>query len=302
MLLFRAGREPAGPDAQPGECYLCYFRIEIRVVGRQRSSEEGHWDGVTGCDRRTEQRSVIMENLDFKLPLFEELDTLHEQESRYEQVVGHTGFETLDAALGGGLFPGQYIEIRGQSGTGKSFLCFSILENSLQDFRVVLFDSENIFIHSDCEELFASTKASCKVKRIYHVFDAEEILQALYEVSDNEEQLLCTNVLAQPSDAKIRPLLLIFDAISSCIAAHAEIDPQALVQIGLLLRRLASRFQAIVIVSNSVSSLPWLTRCAPVPPSGVLIETDRFLHVRTGSRSFELGDLRDEFCKSNLTS
>ncbi|KAF6001685.1 hypothetical protein F1559_001462 [Cyanidiococcus yangmingshanensis] len=240
-------------------------------------------------EAQAEHLLSVANDLTMKLPLFEELETLHERALLYEQLLGRSGVEELDIALDGGLRPGQYVEVRGPSGAGKSLLCLSILKHNFQSFRVAYLDSENHHLSLARWEPSSSGPVVFGETRLYRVFQVEDVLEALHRVDAAEERLLCNYMLTRHNGAKIRPLLLIFDAVSSFVAALVDVDPEVLIQIGLLLRKIASSYQAIVLVSNSFPASLWVSRCAPVPPSGLLIETSPFLTVYTGLKCIKLG-------------
>jgi|YelNatPaOPRAMG01_1025707.scaffolds.fasta_scaffold63046_2 hypothetical protein len=228
----------------------------------------------------------------WRRPLFEELASVHERSALYGQYFAKSGVKELDVALGGGLRPGQYIELRGRSGTGKSLLCNSVLSRNIHTFRIVYLDSENNHQCVDLVQTRLPQISSSSYYQLFPVFCIEDVLDVLRQTEAEEERRLCHFTMHGHSGTSLQPLLLIFDAVSGFVAAATGTDPDPLIETGLRLRSLACIYNAIVLVSNSMPIMPWISRCAPMPPCGIIIETGPALRVNTGNEPIVVGSLR----------
>jgi predicted ATP-dependent serine protease len=128
----------------------------------------------------------------WRRPLFEELASVHERSALYGQYFAKSGVKELDVALGGGLRPGQYIELRGRSGTGKSLLCNSVLSRNIHTFRIVYLDSENNHQCVDLVQTRLPQISSSSYYQLLPVFCIEDVLDVLRQTEAEEERRLVT--------------------------------------------------------------------------------------------------------------
>ena len=125
------------------------------------------------------------------------------------QYILPTGCNSIDNLLGGGIHYGMVTDIYGESGTGKSQLCFTICARSAEYFehsqqaRVVFIDTGGTFRPERIREIAEIGKTKSDI--------LENIL--VVRTFSSTDQLNSINRLA-----KINPRLLIIDGVASLFA------------------------------------------------------------------------------------
>src|ERR671929_41105 len=93
----------------------------------------------------------------------------------------HTGSTSIDRLLGGGIHTGTVSDIYGQSGAGKSQLCFTLCANyakhSRQEDRILFIDTVGTFRPERVSEIVGARKnSSVHIKLKLEIIDLEKSL------------------------------------------------------------------------------------------------------------------------------
>lgn len=175
-------------------------------------------------------------------------------------------------ALSGAIRPGQLIEIHGSAASGKTRLAqFLIHENSSQ-YRSFYIDTCNNLIEAASQKDSINRGGAPGRIRGCRLFDTETLIAILCKIIESEENKIAYSTYDQSSDEPMRPLFLVLDSMTLFLVSHTDADRSAIVQIGHLLRTIAGRLQALVIVLNAASNALWDACCAPPSPPGMRIE------------------------------
>src|SRR4051812_46855716 len=92
-----------------------------------------------------------------------------------------TGILELDAALDGGLEPGEFLEVYGRSSVGKSQMCQTILAAFCHHRKdgALYIDAKNDLIASRLFDLFGKSQPSMRRVRVLKESKAQNILKVL---------------------------------------------------------------------------------------------------------------------------
>lgn len=162
-----------------------------------------------------------------------------------------TDIKSLDDLLNGGLETGYLYEIAGLSGTGKTQLCFTIISSVILKLKRKVFfvDTKGDFsakrILNIGTEMSSDAEMSLDRVEVFRASDFFDILSALYSIRDNLR-----------SSKSYDHRLLILDSIAAPFYEHvgSPFFNQSyciLMEIGAILKRLASEMHLVVIVVNS---------------------------------------------------
>jgi RecA/RadA recombinase len=154
-----------------------------------------------------------------------------------------TGSKALDALLGGGIHGGMVTDIYGESGSGKSQLCFTLCANCVKDAARVLFvDTTGAFRPERIVEISGSKLALQKITYIRTFTTMDQI--------DATKKLL-----------ELRPALAIVDSVTSLFSAEYS-GPErhrAIMKHLHELAILAITLGCAIVVTNMVRRAPPLT-------------------------------------------
>ncbi|AIF83785.1 RecA/RadA recombinase [Candidatus Nitrososphaera evergladensis SR1] len=152
-----------------------------------------------------------------------------------------TGSQSLDALLGGGIRTGMVTDIYGESGSGKSQLCFSLCASCTKaGFRAFFVDTAGTFRPERVSEM-AGTKEA---------LDRITFVRAL----NTRDQI---NVVERVRDADAR--LLVIDTLTSLFSAEYSAGPARHLAVMSHLHDLATfaiSTDCAVVVTNMVRNAP----------------------------------------------
>ncbi|KAK7257777.1 hypothetical protein RIF29_32000 [Crotalaria pallida] len=174
-----------------------------------------------------------------------------------------TGFEGIDALLGGGLYEGQLTELVGPSSSGKTQACLlSASTVAKQKSSVIYLDTSNSFSPQHIAHLVGLSSGYVFDKQddhrplqevmdriiCYSVFDLYQMFDVLHQLKINLKSQIFQ------SDRHVR--LLIIDSISSLITpilgGNGPQGHAMMISAGILLKELAHEHNLAVLVTNHV--------------------------------------------------
>ena len=154
-----------------------------------------------------------------------------------------TGSRGLDAVLGGGIPTGMITNVYGESGSGKSQLCFTLSANCAKD-------SANI--------LFIDTTGNFRPERIMEISGSKLSLEKInyIRVYTTTEQSNATKKIIE-----VRPRLVVIDSLTSLFSTEYSGPEQhrAIMKYMHQLAALAINLQSAVVVTNMVRNAPPIT-------------------------------------------
>jgi RecA/RadA recombinase len=154
-----------------------------------------------------------------------------------------TGSKATDALLGGGIHTGMITDIYGESGSGKSQLCFTLCANCVKDAASTLFiDTAGTFRPERIMEISGSQLALEKITyiRAFTTIDQRNATRKILEV---------------------RPMLVVIDSLTSLFSTEYS-GPErhrALMKYLHELAFLAINLRCAIVVTNMVRTAPPIT-------------------------------------------
>jgi RecA/RadA recombinase len=158
----------------------------------------------------------------------------------------HTGSISIDRLLGGGIRTGIVTDIYGQSGAGKSQLCFTLCANyakhSRQEDRILFIDTVGTFRPERISEIAGSRKSNTILNKIMFV-------RAL----NTYDQINAIGLIPD-----INPRLVIIDTATSLFSYEFKGATRHLVLMNYIhrLSRAAINFDCAVVITNMVRDVP----------------------------------------------
>ena len=154
-----------------------------------------------------------------------------------------TGSRAMDAVLGGGIHTGMITNIYGESGSGKSQLCFTLCVNCAKD-------SANI--------LFIDTTGNFRPERIMEISGSKLNLEKISYIRafTTSEQSNATKKIIE-----VRPRLVVIDSLTSLFSTEYS-GPErhrAIMKYMHQLAALAINLQSAIVVTNMVRNAPPIT-------------------------------------------
>jgi RecA/RadA recombinase len=151
-----------------------------------------------------------------------------------------TGSRAIDAVLGGGIHTGMITNIYGESGSGKSQLCFTVCANCAKH-------SANI--------LFIDTTGNFRPERIMEISGSKLTLEKISYIRafTTTEQSNATKKIIE-----IRPKLVVIDSLTSLFSTEYS-GPErhrAIMKYMHQLAALAINLQSVIVVTNMVRNAP----------------------------------------------
>lgn len=154
-----------------------------------------------------------------------------------------TGSKALDALLGGGIHTGMITDIYGESGSGKSQLCFTLCANCGRDA---------------VSTLFIDTAGTFRPERIVEISGSQLSLEKITYVRalTTIDQINATKKILE-----VRPTLVVVDSVTSLFSTEYS-GPQrhrALMKYLHELALLAINSRCAIVVTNMVRTAPPIT-------------------------------------------
>jgi RecA/RadA recombinase len=151
-----------------------------------------------------------------------------------------TGSRAINAVLGGGIHTGMITNIYGESGSGKSQLCFTVCANCAKH-------SANI--------LFIDTTGNFRPERIMEISGSKLTLEKISYIRafTTTEQSNATKKIIE-----IRPKLVVIDSLTSLFSTEYS-GPErhrAIMKYMHQLAALAINLQSAIVVTNMVRNAP----------------------------------------------
>ena len=158
----------------------------------------------------------------------------------------HTGSTSIDHLLGGGVHTGTVTDIYGQSGAGKSQLCFTLCANyakhSRQDDRILFIDTAGTFRPERISEIAESRKSGTVLDKIMFVraLSVYDQINAIDLISD------------------INPRLIIVDTATELISDEFRGSARHLTLMNYVhkLSLVAINFDCAVVITNVIRDMP----------------------------------------------
>src|SRR5919202_1319329 len=160
-------------------------------------------------------------------------------------VIIHTGSTSIDHLLGGGVHTGTVTDIYGQSGAGKSQLCFTLCANyakhSRQEDRILFIDTVGTFRPERISEI-AGRKSSTVLNKIMFV-------RALSVYDQINAIGLISN---------INPRLVIVDTATALISDEFRGPARHLILMNYVhkLSLAAINFDCAIVITNVIRDMP----------------------------------------------
>ena len=158
-----------------------------------------------------------------------------------------TGSRAIDAVLGGGIHTGMITNIYGQSGSGKSQLCFTLCAKCAKD-------SGNI--------LFIDTTGNFRPERIMEISGSKLTLEKISYIRafTTTEQSNATKKIIE-----VRPRLVVIDSLTSLFSTEysGPARHRAIMKYMHQLAALAINLQSAIVVTNMVRNAPPITLVDP---------------------------------------
>jgi RecA/RadA recombinase len=154
-----------------------------------------------------------------------------------------TGSKALDNVLGGGIRSGMITDIYGESGSGKSQLCFTLCANCAKD-------SANV--------LFVDTTGTFRAERIMEISSSKLTLEKISYIRafTTTEQNNATKKIIE-----VRPRLVVIDSLTSLFSTEYS-GPErhrAVMKYMHELAVLAINLRSAVVVTNMIRNAPPIT-------------------------------------------
>ncbi len=154
-----------------------------------------------------------------------------------------TGSKAIDALLGGGIRTGMITDVYGESGSGKSQLCFTLCANCVKDAA---------------STLFIDTAGTFRPERIMEISGSRLALEKITYVRafTTIDQMKATGKILE-----VRPMLVVIDSLTSLFSTEYS-GPErhrALMKYLHELAFLAIKIRCAIVVTNMVRTAPPIT-------------------------------------------
>jgi RecA/RadA recombinase len=154
-----------------------------------------------------------------------------------------TGSKATDALLGGGIRTGMITDIYGESGSGKSQLCFTLCANCVKDAA---------------STLFIDTAGTFRPERIMEISGSQLALEKITYIRafTTIDQMNATRKILE-----VRPMLVVIDSLTSLFSTEYS-GPErhrALMKYLHELAFLAINLRCAIVVTNMVRTAPPIT-------------------------------------------
>lgn len=154
-----------------------------------------------------------------------------------------TGSKAIDALLGGGIRTGMITDIYGESGSGKSQLCFTLCANCVK--------------HA-ASTLFIDTAGTFRPERIMEISGSQLALEKITYIRafTTIDQMNATGKILE-----VRPMLVVIDSLTSLFSTEYS-GPErhrALMKYLHELAFLAINLRCAIVVTNMVRNAPPIT-------------------------------------------
>jgi RecA/RadA recombinase len=154
-----------------------------------------------------------------------------------------TGSKAIDALLGGGIHTGMITDIYGESGSGKSQLCFTLCANCAKDAA---------------HTLFIDTTGTFRPERIMEISGSQSALEKITYI---RAFTTIGQINATRKILEIRPTLVAIDSLTSLFSTEYS-GPErhrALMKYLHELAFLAINSRCAIVVTNMVRTAPPIT-------------------------------------------
>ncbi len=154
-----------------------------------------------------------------------------------------TGSKAIDGVLGGGIRSGMITDIYGESGSGKSQLCFTLCANCAKD---------------SADVLFVDTTGTFRAERIMEISGSKLTLEKISYIRafTTTEQSNATKKIIE-----VRPRLVVIDSLTSLFSTEYS-GPErhrAVMKYMHELAALAINLRSAVVVTNMIRNAPPIT-------------------------------------------
>lgn len=154
-----------------------------------------------------------------------------------------TGSKAIDNVLGGGIRSGMITDIYGESGSGKSQLCFTLCANCAKDSAKVL---------------FVDTSGTFRAERIMEISGSKLTLEKISYIRafTTTDQSNATKKIIE-----VRPRLVVIDSLTSLFSTEYS-GPErhrAVMKYMHELAALAINLRSAVVVTNMIGNAPPIT-------------------------------------------
>jgi RecA/RadA recombinase len=154
-----------------------------------------------------------------------------------------TGSKAIDALLGGGVRTGMITDIYGESGSGKSQLCFTLCANCVKDAASIL---------------FIDTSGTFRPERIMEISGSQLALEKITYIRafTTIDQMNATRKILE-----VRPMLVVIDSLTSLFSTEYS-GPErhrSLMKYMHELAFLAINFRCPIVVTNMIRTAPPIT-------------------------------------------
>jgi RecA/RadA recombinase len=170
---------------------------------------------------------------------------LQQDNQLYKQMLAtiSTGSKAVDALLGGGIHTGIITDIYGESGSGKSQLCFTLCANCAKETASIL---------------FIDTAGTFRPERIMEISGSQSALEKITFVRafTTTDQMNATKKILE-----VRPTLVVIDSLTSLFSTEYS-GPErhrALMKYLHELAILAINSRCAIVVTNMVRAAPPIT-------------------------------------------
>jgi RecA/RadA recombinase len=154
-----------------------------------------------------------------------------------------TGSNAIDALLGGGIRSGMITDIYGESGSGKSQLCFTLCAKCAKD---------------GSSTLFIDTAGTFRPERIMEISGSQFALEKITYVRalTAMDQMNATKKILE-----VRPTLVVVDSLTSLFSSEYSGPERHLILMRYLheLALLAISTGCVIVVTNMVRTAPPIT-------------------------------------------
>jgi RecA/RadA recombinase len=154
-----------------------------------------------------------------------------------------TGSNAINALLGGGIRTGMLTDIYGETGSGKSQLCFTLCANCARD---------------NADALFVDTAGTFRPERIMEISGSQ---RALEKITYIRPLTIIDQLNATKKILEVRPLLVIVDSLTLLFSIEYSGPKRhrALTKYLHELALVAINLDCAVVVTNMVRSSPPVT-------------------------------------------
>jgi RecA/RadA recombinase len=151
-----------------------------------------------------------------------------------------TGSNAIDSLLGGGIHTGMITDIYGESGSGKSQMCFTLSANCAKE---------------GASSLFIDTAGTFRPERIVEISGSKQVLEKIIYIRalTTIDQINATKKIAQ-----IQPALVVVDTLTSLFSTEYSGPARHIAVMKYLhkLAVLAINLGCAIVVTNMIRTTP----------------------------------------------